>query len=230
MINLQFLASKKACKDGIEYFKENYPDEISAKELILDLISKNKHRWAHWLITRLLTKETRIKYAIFAAEQVLYIFEDKYPEDDRPRKAIEAAKEYLNNPNAAAYDAAYAAAVNAANAAHAAAHAAVNAAAHAAYAAVNAAVNAYAAYAATYAAADAAYATDAAADAAYAATYAAYAAADAAAHAAAHAADDAAAADATCSCAAHAADAASNKIYVTILNYVLSLIGDKNND
>jgi hypothetical protein len=190
MINLQFLASKKACKDGIEYFKENYPDEISAKELILDLISKNKHRWAHWLITRLLTKETRIKYAIFAAEQVLYIFEDKYPEDDRPRKAIEAAKEYLNNPN-------------------------ITHAADAAYAAADAA------YADAYAAAaDAAYADD---DAAYAA--AAYAAA-----AAAYADDDAAAADATCSCAAHAADAASNKIYVTILNYVLSLIGDKNND
>jgi hypothetical protein len=200
MINLQFLESKNACEDGIEYFEENYPEEIDAKELILDLISKNKHKWAHWLITRLLTKENRIKYAIFAAEQVLHIFENKYPEDDRPRKAIEAAKEYLNNPNAAAYDAAYAAAVNAANAAHAAAHAAVNAAhaavnaaAHAAYAAVNAAVNAYAAYAAVNAAANAAYAAVNAAVNAYAAY-------------------------------------ARNKIYLIILNYGLSLIGDKNND
>jgi hypothetical protein len=175
MIDLQFLESKNACEDGIEYFEENYPDEIAAKELILDLISKNKHKWADWLINRLLTKETRIKYAIFAAEQVLYIFEDKYPDDSRPRKAIESAEEYLNNPNAAAY-----AAADAADAADAA------------YAAADAADDAYAAYAATYAAADAAYATDADdAYAAYAATYAAYAAADAAAYAAAHAADDA---------------------------------------
>ena len=163
MINLQFLESKNACEDGIEYFKENYPEEIDAKELILDLISKNKHRWANWLINRLLTKETRIKYAIFAAEQVLHIFENKYPDDSRPRKAIESAKEYLNNPNAAAYAAADAA--DAADAAYAAAD------------------DAYAAYAANVA--DDAYA-------AYAATYAAYAAADAAAYAAADAADDAA--------------------------------------
>ena len=53
-------------------------------------------------------------YAIFAAEQVIGFFEKKYPEDKRPRKAIEAAKDYLKDPSdknkAAAYAAAYAAA------------------------------------------------------------------------------------------------------------------------
>ena len=199
MIDLQFLESKNACEDGIEYFEENYPDEIAAKELILDLISKNKHRWANWLITRLLTKENRIKYAIFAAEQVLHIFEDKYPGDSRPRKAIEAAKEYLINPNAVA--------IYAADAADAYATAATAANANVAYIPAT-----YAVYAAICAADAAAYAAcaDAAAYAAYAAD-----AADAAAYAA-YAADAAA-------YAAYAADG-RNKIYVTILNYGLSLI------
>ena len=45
------------------------------------------------------------RLAIFAAEQVLPIFEKEYPEDPRPRKAIEAAKEYVL-ASAAARDAA----------------------------------------------------------------------------------------------------------------------------
>ena len=33
-----------------------------------------------------------VKLAIFCARSVLHIFEDQYPEDDRPRRAIEAAE------------------------------------------------------------------------------------------------------------------------------------------
>ena len=96
--------------------------------------------------------------AIEFAEKALPIWEQKYPEDMRPRKAIEAAKEWLSNPS----DAATNAAADAANAAYAAAYAddvataAAYAAAYAAYAAANdatnAGANAYAAYAANDAA------------------------------------------------------------------------------
>ena len=58
------------------------------------------------------TKRDSVELAIFAAEQVIEIYEKKYPKDDRPRKAIEAAKNWLKNPTAAA-DAAYAAAADA---------------------------------------------------------------------------------------------------------------------
>jgi hypothetical protein len=58
------------------------------------------------------------KSAIAQAESVLPIFEKARPDDDRPRKAIEAAKAALENPDAAdaarAADAAYAAAYAAA--------------------------------------------------------------------------------------------------------------------
>jgi hypothetical protein len=89
----------------------------------------------------------RIMFAILCAEAVLHHFEGKHPKDDRPRKAIEAAKEYLKNPSDAAYDAAGAAAYDATGAA-------AEAAARAAWAAYDAARAAYdAAYAAAYAAA-----------------------------------------------------------------------------
>jgi len=40
-----------------------------------------------------------VSYAVFAAEQVLPFYEKKYPNDDRPRKAIEAAKKCIDNPS-----------------------------------------------------------------------------------------------------------------------------------
>jgi hypothetical protein len=137
-------------------------------------------------------------FAADCAEHVLGIYERVYPKDDRPRKAIQTARDFANGlidrdaiVNAAnAYadaHAAYAAAAYAANA-YADAHAAYAAAAYAAYADAHAAHAAYAAAHAAYAAAHAAYA---AAPAAYAAAHAAaaYAAAHAAAYAAAHAAE-----------------------------------------
>jgi immunity protein 5 of polymorphic toxin system len=93
-------------------------------------------------------------FAADCAEHVLELYEKSYPDDKRPRNAIQAARDFANGlidkdaANAAA-NAAYAAA----NAAAYAAYAAANAAAYAANAANAAANAAYAAYAAnaTYA-------------------------------------------------------------------------------
>ena len=155
-------------------------------------ISDDKECWTEMKINKAWhwKKEDSVELAIFAAEQVIDIYEKKYSNDDRPRNAIEAAKKYLAAVQVGDNDAA-------AHAAHAVAHAA-----HAADAA------AYAAYAAAYAAYAAAHAAHAADAAAYAADAAAYA-ADAAAHAAdaaAHAADAAAYAAYAAAHAAHAAD------------------------
>lgn len=80
--------------------------------------------WANWLVTRLLTHEQRVRYAIFAAEQVIYLFEKKYPKDERPRQAIKAAKACLANTNTDTRAAADASANAAGYAARAAARAA----------------------------------------------------------------------------------------------------------
>jgi hypothetical protein len=121
-----------------------------------------------------LTQPIAVRWAAECAQQVLNHYEDRYPDDKRPREAIDAALRWAKNPtetNAAAANAA-------ANAAGTAYHAYAYAAAYAAYAAADAAdaANAAANAAGTANAADAANA-----DAAYAAAYAAAANADAAA-------------------------------------------------
>lgn len=72
--------------------------ELHPIRLIEKLIAADKLDWANWAMARLLGKRDRIRYAIYAAEKVLAIHEQKYPTDDRPRKAIEAAKNYLESP------------------------------------------------------------------------------------------------------------------------------------
>jgi len=113
-ITKKFLESHNACQSGMEWVTDNKLIGLSAKDFLNKLIESDKLDWANWLIVRVMNKKQKVQYAIYAAEQVIDIFEKKYPNDDRPRKAIEAAKEYLANPsinakrNAA--DAAYAAA------------------------------------------------------------------------------------------------------------------------
>jgi hypothetical protein len=152
----------KACQSGIDWYKANgEPDTV--EKTVEACIKTNELNYANWLLSNTLAEKQCGIYAVFAAEQVIDIFEVKYPDDKRPRLAIEAAKKVIENDtpenrNAAAD------------------------AAHEAYAAANAS---YAAYAAAYAAADGAYAAYAAARAAANASYAAaYSAADAASHAA----------------------------------------------
>ena len=78
--------------------------------------------------------------AIFSAKLVIGIYEKQYPNDNRPRKAIEAAVRYQKNPTKKNRLAAN----TAANAAHAAANAATNVTNIATYTAyvANAATNA----------------------------------------------------------------------------------------
>jgi hypothetical protein len=106
----------------------------------------------------MLTQVIAVQWAAECAQRMLENYEDRYPNDKRPREAIDAALRWAKDPskanrdaaaaaNAAAYNAAYAAA-NAASAAQAAyaayhAYAAASASAHAAGTAAT-----YAAYAA----------------------------------------------------------------------------------
>ena len=121
-ITQKWLKEKGACRDAVKYFKRI---TLTGNKKLLDRLEKDGHLvWANWGITRMLNHDGQIKYAIFAAELVLDIYEKRFPEDKRPRKAIEAAKQYLKTKSeedrkAAAY--------------------AANAAAYAAYAAANAA-------------------------------------------------------------------------------------------
>jgi hypothetical protein len=134
-------------------------DHHGSSDLHTTLLNANKVNpdWSRWLFTRLMNRKQCLEIAIFSAEQVLDVYERKYPNDPRPRNAIDAARKVLKNDTEENRNAAYAAA-SAAYVAYAAAYAAAdaaNAARYAAYAA-NAVDAAFAAYYAASAAANAA--------------------------------------------------------------------------
>jgi len=158
----------KSYKDAYDAYAYQYREDNDNDKLCL--IQNNK------VIMILNTKIISVRWAIACASRVLYIFEKKYPNDFRPRQAIEASmrwldkreldkreldKRELNAPTKtnrvaakaaanAAFEAANAA-FESANAAHADAAYEAADAARAAYAAARAA--AYATTRATYAAA-----------------------------------------------------------------------------
>lgn len=138
MITKDYLKSLSPCEDRYKHYLTHYKDWSGTLEDFLDL-PELTHEDKKWVFFRSIDNDKLRLVAADFAERVLHLFENKYPNDDRPRKAIEAAR----SGTAAAADAyvAYAA----------------DAAARAAYAA-DAAYAAYAAYVAYVAATYAAYA------------------------------------------------------------------------
>jgi hypothetical protein len=101
LLSLEIIEKHSACKDGIEWYKKNKePDtvELCVNKLLKDEKCSTRLDWSNWLLSKMLESDDKIRYAIFAAEQVLDIFEKWVPGDLRPRKAIEAVEEYLKNP------------------------------------------------------------------------------------------------------------------------------------
>jgi hypothetical protein len=154
-ITLRWLTQQGACPEGKQWFREHEnPDAVATLE---SLIEDGKLEWANWLIVRVMERKQYLQYAVFAAEQVIDLFEREYPSDERPRKAIEAVRRCIEDDSPENRDAAWAA------------RAAGDAAGDAAWAARAAGAAAWAARAAGAAAGDAAWAARAAGDAAWAA-------------------------------------------------------------
>ena len=138
---LNLLKEKHACKEGYEKLIRslgiNYSKDKSINLLtILESNDLDDMLWCLRAVEQDISEV--IKFAAIAAEKVLPIFEAKYPDDKRPRKAVELVLSGKYTVYDAANAAAYADAA-AANATYAYAYAAANAA--------NAAANADDAYA-----------------------------------------------------------------------------------
>jgi hypothetical protein len=64
---------------------------------IATIIKSNGISDAVWALRAVEGKDKEIRlFAADCAESVLHIYEKKYPNDDRPRKAIQAARDYAN--------------------------------------------------------------------------------------------------------------------------------------
>ena len=94
----QWLHKKEACRDGYEYYLEKGETDIVK---FLKMCVKDDHfDWANWVITKKLTKKQNIAYTCYSAKQVLKNFEKEYPNDKRPREAINAALKCIKNNTA----------------------------------------------------------------------------------------------------------------------------------
>jgi len=86
IITKQFLKKHKACQDGIDYLfslkDKSLFKPVNFINHCIKLDDKEKHQWANWLIVRCMNKKQKVQYAVFAAEQVLPLYENKYPDDN----------------------------------------------------------------------------------------------------------------------------------------------------
>lgn len=94
-ITAKQLQNMGACSEGIEWFQSH--KYRSLKTIITGLVKENKYPYGNWLLTHLMTQPQRVQYAIYSAELVIKSFEEKFPNDLRPRKAIKAAKDFLKD-------------------------------------------------------------------------------------------------------------------------------------
>ena len=85
--------------DALKYVKGEILCEVAAKGK--HFTDNDKSTWESMKIVKAWhwKQADSVAMAIFSAELVIDVFEKKYPDDKRPRQAIEAAKEYLKNPS-----------------------------------------------------------------------------------------------------------------------------------
>ena len=141
-LNKEVIKALKPCKDRFDNYLNHYKDFDSNLEEFI-LLENITYKDKVWVVTKLFTRDQNVKWSLLCASKVLSIFESAYPNDKRPRQALEAAENFLNNPNEETMSAASYAADAAA---------AASASSYAARATASAYASAYAANAAYYAA------------------------------------------------------------------------------
>ena len=104
--SLERIRACSPCREGWRRLTESDPGEGEFN--ILHVLESNGVQDMLWCLRATVedSKSVSVTLAIEFAADVLQIFEAAYPKDNRPRLAIEAAREYLRNPSQDAADAA----------------------------------------------------------------------------------------------------------------------------
>lgn len=97
IIDKQFLKSLDPCTDRWENYLEHYSDWSGTRLEFLELekISDRDKLWVMLRPETLSEKQLHLLACDFA-ESVLHFFENEYPNDNRPRQAIEAKRRWVN--------------------------------------------------------------------------------------------------------------------------------------
>jgi hypothetical protein len=80
-----------ACKDRYDNYVTHYGTQDFDIDSFLGL-DKITYKDKIWVCRRLMNKNQLMLFAILCAESVLHIFEEKYPNDLRPRQCLEYLK------------------------------------------------------------------------------------------------------------------------------------------
>lgn len=94
-ITVKWLQKHSACISLNEMQKAEKIGDIFS--ILEELKKRKRYKDANWLLTKYMKKDQCKKYAIFGARLALPIFEKKYPNENSPRKTLEAAEKYLKN-------------------------------------------------------------------------------------------------------------------------------------
>jgi len=70
---------------------------------VWELTTVKRFKLPGWYKNKSIRKKVQVQFSVLCAKAVLKSYEEKFPNDNRPRKAIKAAEQYLssNNRNAA---------------------------------------------------------------------------------------------------------------------------------
>jgi len=94
----RLLKKMGVCSEGVDWFRENYGTKtVNAVDAVRLSLRQGKHSDCNWFLSTALNRENKIRYACYAAKQVLEIFEEQYPNEKRPRQAINAALKCIKN-------------------------------------------------------------------------------------------------------------------------------------
>jgi immunity protein 5 of polymorphic toxin system len=95
---LQQLKEHNACESGLETLAQSLPNHSDTTPIPLShILESNGLGHAIWAL-RTQDKKYAVMFAVECAERVLHIFEREFPTDDRPRKALEATRNWLADP------------------------------------------------------------------------------------------------------------------------------------
>lgn len=97
---LQQLREHRACESGLETLIKSLPEDHDDTTPIplSHILKSNGLGHAIWA-WRTQDKKYAVMFAVECAERVLHIFEREFPTDDRPRKALEATRNWLADPD-----------------------------------------------------------------------------------------------------------------------------------
>jgi hypothetical protein len=90
----EFLRANIVCPEGYKWAIENGLIGLEPEEVIERLITSGRLMDANWYLTRLMSNNQLVKYALNAATMAVKVFQSSY-EDKNVEEALQIAQQYL---------------------------------------------------------------------------------------------------------------------------------------